>query len=124
MQAAFSLIECLIVLAILTILAGLVYPSYQYHTAKVRRYHAELVLWEMAHRAEEHFVQTGRYDGVGLSQLLKSDADTRFYQFQIIRQSARDYLFTATPKHAQELGYFLDCSVMTMTPQGISCISK
>ena len=52
----FTLIEILVVVAIVAILAVVVYPSYTYQIMKTRRSDAKIALTELAGLQENHYV--------------------------------------------------------------------
>lgn len=57
----FSLLELMIVVAVIGILAAIAFPAYQDSVAKSRRSEAAAVLTEAAQRLEVFFSQNGRY---------------------------------------------------------------
>lgn len=61
-QAGFTLIEIMIVAAIVGILAAIAYPSYQEQVRQTRRAEVATVLLENAHLLERHFTRFGAYD--------------------------------------------------------------
>ncbi len=61
-QAGFTLIEVMIVAAIVGILAAIAYPSYQEHVRQARRAEVATVLLESAQLLERHFTRHGAYD--------------------------------------------------------------
>ncbi len=58
----FTLIELMIVVAIVGILAAVAYPSYQEHVRRSNRAEAKGILLEMAQLLERNFTETNRYD--------------------------------------------------------------
>ncbi len=62
-QQGFSLIELMIVVAIIAILAGVAYPSYQQYVRRTAIADAELALNGLAQAMERHRAQTGSYAG-------------------------------------------------------------
>src|SRR5690606_38472416 len=60
-SAGFTLIEVMIVVAIIGILAAIAYPSYQDHVRKSRRADAQTALLELAQFMERHYTTNGRY---------------------------------------------------------------
>ncbi|MGN6701858.1 MAG: type IV pilin protein [Burkholderiaceae bacterium] len=58
----FTLIELMIVLAIVAILAAIAYPSYQEQVRKSRRADAQAVLTEAAQWMERYYTQNNNYD--------------------------------------------------------------
>ena len=71
----FTLIELMIVIAIVGILAGIAYPSYMDHVRKGNRATAQAVLMELAQR-QQNFLMTRRRYAISLSELgAQVDAD-------------------------------------------------
>lgn len=60
-QSGFTLIELMIVVAIIGILASIAYPSYTEYVAKSRRADAWSALHEIAQSMERHYTVNGRY---------------------------------------------------------------
>lgn len=59
---AFTLVEAVVVMAALSLLVTLGYPSYRGHIYKVRRTEAKQSLIEVAHRLERCYTRYRRYD--------------------------------------------------------------
>ena len=64
-QKAFTLIELMIVVAIVGILAGIAYPSYQDSVRKSRRADAEGALLGFANAMERYFTENNNYCDAG-----------------------------------------------------------
>ena len=65
-QKAFTLIEVMIVVAIIGILAAIAYPSYQQHIIKTRRASATACLVELAQFMERYYTTRMSYTGATL----------------------------------------------------------
>lgn len=63
----FTLIELMIVVAIIGILAAVAYPSYQEHVKSSRRAEAQSALMGLAAAMERHFTASNTYKGAGSS---------------------------------------------------------
>lgn len=61
MQNGLSLIEVLIVVALVGMLAGIAYPGYSEMVRKAARTEITAILYESAQHLEQHHSRTGRY---------------------------------------------------------------
>jgi len=71
-QRGFTLIEAMIVTAVIAILAAVALPSYQKHVAKAKRRAAQAVMQTIMSRQEQHMLNARSYhptDGVATSVL-------------------------------------------------------
>ena len=106
----FTLVELMIVIAIMAILVSLALPSYQQSIRKGRRSDAQTDLLEFVVQAERVFTQTNSYATAGLP------ADTTFYTFSFSAgPSATAYTIVATPTAAQNADR---CGTMSLTQAG------
>jgi type IV pilus assembly protein PilE len=93
-QIGLSLIEMLIVVALVGMLAGIAYPSYSEMVRKAARTEIAGILYESAQHLERHHSRTGRY--------LDSDAvtvplpDGNVHYSLHARREADSYLLSAT----------------------------
>ena len=77
----FTLIELMIVIAIVGILAGLGYPTYTSHVAETRRTKAEACLMELSQGMERHYTMNMSYADAGLMQTQCRTELEEYYQF-------------------------------------------
>ena len=108
----FTLIELMIAVAIIGILAGIAYPSYQDSVMKSRRRDAQGALMGLANAMERRFTETNSY--VGAAGTDETPADTgapwiynvpaetaSFYTITISAANGSSYTLSATPTGAQ-----------------------
>ncbi len=108
--AGFTLIEVMIVVAIIGILAAIAYPSYVRYVQKSRRTDAKTALLDLATRQERYFTMNNTYAatapnlGYGTSSAFPLDvltSGTTFYQLNVTASSSTGFTATATPVNAQ-----------------------
>ena len=92
--SGFSLVELLIVLAMVGILVNISYFSYIGHVTKVRRSNAVIVLIDLASRLEQYYSEHYTYVGAELKNMLKVN---KFYQLEITSADADSFLIKAIP---------------------------
>jgi type IV pilus assembly protein PilE len=122
-QKGFTLIELMVVIAIIGILAAIVYPSYQDSVQKSRRADAKGALGSFATAMERHFSETGKYTGVGEDTGVptifstKSPVDgTETYYNLTVQATDNSFTLTATPTGAQAND---KCGTLTLTNTGV-----
>ncbi|WP_455205070.1 type IV pilin protein [Kaarinaea lacus] len=103
----FTLIELMIVVAILGIIAAIALPSYQNHITKSRRADAQGALVSMANAMERYFIQNNTFVGAaaGAGGVFPAEApldgNTKFYNLSVASATATAYTLQATPKNGQ-----------------------
>jgi len=116
-QKGFSLIELMIVVAIVAILGAVAYPSYMNSITDARRTDAQAVLMEAAQYMERFYTENNRYDedtggtAVALpAQLAESprDSGAKFYDLTVQASTRSTYTLRATPKNGQAGDGFLE----------------
>jgi len=103
----FTLIELMIVVAIIGIIAAVAYPAYQDQVSKTRRMDAQGTLMALANAMERDFIQNNTYatatlGGAGIfPNEAPLDGATKYYDLTITAQSATAYTLCADPKGGQ-----------------------
>lgn len=98
-NSGFTLIELMIVVAIVSILAAIAFPAYNDSVRKSRRADAISVLTEAQNSLERYYTENGSYTGYTLASELQSSpkgSGTTFYTIAVSTLNAQDYTLTAT----------------------------
>ncbi len=111
----FTLIELMIVVAVIAILAAIAFPSYQSFIVKSRRKAAEVCLQERAQFMERYYTTHLSY--VGAPAPAQCDSDLQpFYTIAFKgTPDATSFSITATPKGAQNDP---KCNVLSLDAKG------
>ena len=116
----FSLIELMVVLAIVGLLMAVAVPQYQTYVRRAHRVQAMATLLEAASWLERMATAQGRYPtdaatgGPGLPQALRTSPQGH-YAITLISTNGQDFTLTATPQGDQTQDR---CGVLTLTHQG------
>lgn len=105
----FTLIELMIVVAILGIIAAIALPSYQNSVTKSRRADAQGALTSLANAMERYYTTNNTYVGASLGagagdifpNQAPLDGATKFYNLTVSNLTASGYTLLATPIGAQ-----------------------
>lgn len=109
-RRGFTLIELMVVVAVVLILAALAYPSYTRYIERARRADAHTLLTKVATEQERFFSQFNRYAldlstappaGLGMTRLLSEHG---YYEVSVAAGPTGDnmtYALTATPQAQQ-----------------------
>lgn len=95
----YSLLELLIVMAIIAILVAISYPSYQYHLLQTHRHEAQIELMNIANQLEEYHSLNNTYEGASLADFNLKPND--YYDFQLDHLAENEYQIHALPKFRQ-----------------------
>ncbi len=115
-SVGFSLIELVIVIAIISILAAVAMPSYLGNVKKGRRSDAQGALQGLAQAMERHYTENGSYEGAsgtsgvpadtGAPRIFSTkspiDGSDTIYNLWIQDATATSYVLVATPVGSQE----------------------
>lgn len=106
-KQGFSLIELMIVIAIIGILAGIAYPSYREYIAKTRRSDGKMALLDLATRLERYYSQQNTYQTAtlgtgGATDVRGSNTSPEgWYRLVITNQTVSTFSLQAIPLNAQ-----------------------
>jgi len=122
-QAGFTLIEILIVIAIVAILTALVVPSYNSQTTKTRRTDAKIALTRAASELEKCYVLHNQYDHNSCNSFPASGADMvlsdeGFYKIVATSLAETAYTLTASATDGSPQAGDSHCATFTIDSTG------
>ncbi|MSR14326.1 MAG: prepilin-type N-terminal cleavage/methylation domain-containing protein [Gammaproteobacteria bacterium] len=126
-QGGFSLIEVVIVAAIVGITVAVAVPSYRSYTIKTKRAAAQADLMELSHIMERRFTAVGRYDeaddpGTYVLPFATSPKNGGEVEYNLAFDAIDtiSYVLEATPTVGQDQD--THCGVISITEAGVKCI--
>ncbi|TLM74825.1 type IV pilin protein [Microbulbifer harenosus] len=123
-QKGFTLIEMMIVVAIIGIIAGIAYPSYMESVRKSNRADAKASLNDVAQRLQRCFTTYNAYNNANcaVAESLKDGATLnsgeRFYAISAVI-GATTYTLTAAPVSGKSQAADSKCASLTLTNTGV-----
>ena len=109
----FTLIEVMVVVAIVAILAAIAMPSYTEHVRKGNRAQAGAALLENAQALQVFFNTRNTYTGANLAWTQSPDSGPAKYNIAMV-PTATSFTLTATPTVADT-----NCGNLTLTSTGV-----
>jgi len=124
----FSLIELLIVIAIIGVIAAVAIPSYSDYMLKSRRVDATTFLTEVAGEQVRFYSEYNRYTDkmseLGYGDEDTADSDEGYYTVSITAPATGDsYVLTAAPIAGGPQANDTDCASMTLNSSGQKTIT-
>jgi type IV pilus assembly protein PilE len=120
----FTLIEAMIVVAILGLIAAFGYPAYRDQVIKSHRADGMSALLELADRMERHYSDAGTYTKADGTNITVADVfpgfSSDYYTLTIDSQSTIGFTVSAAPKGTQVKD---KCGTFTLTSQGVKSVS-
>lgn len=114
----FTLIELMIVVAIVAILVAIAYPSYRDQVIKTRRAEGKAALSSAAARMERCFTRYSAYNNAACTDIFPLDSENGWYQVTTSAIDAISFTLSAAPQNAQATDDTL-CGTLTLTSTGI-----
>lgn len=123
----FTLIELVIVIAIIAVLVGLAIPSYQSFVMKSRRTEAKELLYTVAQRQQQYFTINNAYTDNTATLSVPTTSTNGYYALSITISSVggvdNRYTLTATPVSGTSQASDTACGTYTLNSLGVKTVS-
>ncbi len=119
----FTLIELMIVVAVIGIIAAIAYPSYSGYVQKSRRTDAKAALTEAAHALEKYYTMNAKFTGAtlgsGSTDTYKDKSPEGYYSLSLSIGNANSFTLTATPTSKGNQNSDTHCAAFTLNNSGL-----
>jgi type IV pilus assembly protein PilE len=118
----FSLIELMLVIALIGILTSIILPTYHHHLTRARRTNATIALTEIASRLEQYYAKNTTYSGAKIDDLSINDNGYKGFYTMAIKADTNTYLIEADPIGTQAMED-ASCGTLSVDQNGSKKIS-
>lgn len=116
-QAGFTMIELMIVVAIIGIITAVAFPSYTSYMKKARRSDAKISLTKMADAQERWYLQNSIYTTV-IANVGGATSPDGYYTMAITAADVNGYVMTATATAGGKQANDATCQTFTLASTG------
>jgi type IV pilus assembly protein PilE len=115
--AGFTLVELMVVIAIIGIISAIAFPSYDSYMKKSRRADAKVALSKMADHQERYYLQNNTYSAA-VNDVGGATTDEGYYTLSINSADVNGFQLTATAVPGGQQANDTDCLLMYLSSTG------